>query len=170
MLIYRYVGPPENKARSAGRPAGREIRSPADVMAWIKESGKDAGAGEVVTATFVIDPGGRLLVADRHSEHVACAGGGDVLAAGEVSFAVEGDGAVSVVEVSNQSTGYCPQPSCWGVVAAALERVGLEHPPGFSTECVFRKCMGCGARNIVKDGWYFCDVCREALPAEWNFG
>ena len=35
--------------------------------------------------TFVIGVDGVLRVADRRSEHVACAGGGDVLSAGELT-------------------------------------------------------------------------------------
>jgi hypothetical protein len=169
MRKYKYVGPAEIRAKSVGRPAGRDICSPADVLAWIRESGQTVGPGEPVAATFVIDPGGRLLIADRRSEHVACAGGGDVLAAGEVFFAAEGRNTVAVAEVTNQSTGYCPEPSCWDAVAAAFDRIGLGHPPGFTTECVFRKCVSCGARNIVKDGWFYCDVCGQPLPTEWNF-
>jgi hypothetical protein len=35
-----------------------------------------------------------------------------------------------VSEVSNQSTGYCPDLSCWSAVASALDRAGLERPDG----------------------------------------
>ena len=169
MRTYRYVGPAEIRARSAGKPAGREIRSAADVIAWIRESGEAVRPGGSVAATFVVDPTGRFLIADRHSEHVACAGGGDVLGAGEVFFAVEGPSAVVIAEITNQSTGYCPEPDCWRAVETALERIGLDHPPGFTTECVFRKCEKCGSRNIVKDLWFYCAVCGHQLPAEWNF-
>jgi hypothetical protein len=41
------------------------------------------------------------------SEHVACAGGGFVLGAGEIAFSRGGNG-WAISEVSNQSTGYCP--------------------------------------------------------------
>jgi hypothetical protein len=169
MRAYRYVGPADIKARSAGRPGGREIRSAADVVAWIRESAQTARADELVAATFVVDTGGRLLVADRRAEHVACAGGGDVLAAGEVFFAVDGGKAVAVVEVTNLSTGYCPEPACWTAVESAFARAELDHPPGFTTACVFRKCPACGERNLVKDGWYYCEICGAELPAEWNF-
>lgn len=164
-----YVGPRDIKARSVGAPAGREIRSAADVAKWIGESGQTAAGGEVVAATFVIDANGRLLVADRHSEHVACAGGGDVLAAGEIFFSIDRGNVIGVAEVTNQSTGYCPEPSCWVAVEATLDRIGLDHPAGFTTECIFRRCVKCGARNIVKDGWFGCDVCGDELPGDWNF-
>ena len=169
MRTYRYVGPPEIKARSATQPPGHEIRSPADVLAWLTESGPPPRPGDLLPATFVIDPTGRLLIADRHSEHVACAAGQAVLAAGEIFFSIDRRNRVEVAEISNQSTGYCPEPSCWDAVAAALTRIGLPHPPAFTTLCVFRKCPNCGARNIVKDNWYACDICGHALPANWNF-
>ena len=55
-------------------------------------------------------------LADRHSEHVACAGGGPVLSAGEMFFLLE-DSRAAVVEVSNQSTGYWPETSSLTAVA-----------------------------------------------------
>ena len=176
MRTYRYVGPPDIKARSATQPPGREIHTPADVRAWIRDSAQPASPGDLIPATFVIDPAGRLLIADRHSEHVACAAGRDVLAAGEIFFLIESPSALSVAEVTNQSTGYCPEPTCWSAVEAAwsaveaaLDQIGLPHPSGFTTECTFRKCQNCGARNIVKDAWYHCDVCGAPLPGVWNF-
>jgi hypothetical protein len=169
MRSYKYVGPPEIRARSATQSPGREIRTPADLRSWLHESAPPPGPGDLIPATFVIDPGDRLVIADRHSEHVACAAGRDVLAAGEIFFLVERHSTVSVAEISNQSTGYCPEPTCWPAVEAALDQVGLDHPGAFTTECIFRKCQNCGARNIVKDGWYHCDVCGHTLPAEWNF-
>jgi hypothetical protein len=39
----------------------------------------------------VIDAKGNLLLAERCSEHVACAGGGPVLSAGEIFFRVSGE-------------------------------------------------------------------------------
>ena len=169
MRLYKYVGPPEIKTRSMGASAGREIRSRSDVTAWISETAQTVRPGDLIAATFVVDSNERLLIADRHSEHVACAGGGEVLAAGEIFFGIDDRTVVAVAEVTNQSTGYCPEPSSWSAVEAALDRIGLDHPPGFTAECVFRKCVRCGARNIVKDGWFRCDVCSEDLPAHWNF-
>ena len=165
---YRYVGPPEVRARAAGQPAGAIVTSAADVLAWVKASGLAAGRGEAIPATFVVDAEGRLRVADRHSEHVACAGGGDVLSAGEMFFAIDGCD-VRVEAVSNHSTGYCPEPESWPAVEHALDRAGIVHPGGFTSVCVFRRCEACGERNIVKDGWFHCDVCGAKLPEEWNF-
>src|SRR5947209_2641867 len=109
-------------ARVAGRGAGVRIGSVADLRAWLRVAGREPDSGCFVAATFVIEEGGGLRIADRRSEHVACASGGPVLSAGEVFFRVEGD-KVEVAEVSNQSTGYCPEPESWPSVAAALDQV-----------------------------------------------
>src|SRR5947199_377782 len=120
--LYEYVGPEEIRARAASGPGSALIRSCADLLRWFE--------GERAALTFVVDAAGELRVADRHSEHVACAGGGPVRAAGELF--VERDGpALRVVEVSNQSTGYCPEPACWPEVARALDALALAHPGRF---------------------------------------
>jgi hypothetical protein len=167
--VYRYVGPPEIMAKVPERPVGTPILCPADVAQWAATSGQVLRRGELLAATYVVDPPERFLIADRHSEHVACAAGGEVLAAGEVFFDLTGP-QVSVVQITNQSTGYCPEPDSWGVVDRALRTIGLPHPAGFTMICIFRRCPACGTRNIVKDGWYYCDVCGQALPKVWNFG
>jgi hypothetical protein len=166
--LYCYVGPEAIKARIARQPAGVKISSASDILAWVHNSGQLDPEG-LVAATFVIDPSGDILLADRRSEHVACAGGGPVLSAGEMFFLV-GRGRVEVAEASNQSTGYCPGPQSWAAVAAALDRIGVPHPARFTTEVVFRLCEKCGERNVVKDGWFVCGSCGADLPAEWNFG
>jgi hypothetical protein len=117
----------------------------------------------------VIDSEGRLRLADRHSEHVACAGGGPVLSAGEIFLGTTGD-AVVVEEVSNLSTGYCPEPESWEAVQEALDRLGVGHPGAFTMAVVFRLCPRCEQRNVVKDGWFVCQVCGGDLPEVWNFG
>jgi hypothetical protein len=107
---------------------------------------------------------GRL--APRRSEHVACAGGRDVLAAGEIRL----DGACAVAEVTNNSTGYCPPEDCWEAVRLALDAAGMQHPSGFTFVAHFRRCPRCRERNLVKDDWYVCAMCDAELPFEWNFG
>lgn len=166
--LYHYVGPPEIAEKARGHPAGTPIDSPSDVIRWARELGQ-MSRGELLPATFIIDDRGRLLIADRHSEHVACAGGEAVQAAGEVFFAIDGAD-ISVAEISNLSTGYCPEPECWSAVAAALDGAGLPHPVAFTTACQFRRCPDCGQRNLVKDGHFACAVCGAELPARWNFG
>jgi len=118
--------------------------------------------------TFVVALDGRLRLAPRRSEHVALAAGRDVLAAGEMTFTHE-VAVRSVLEVTNQSTGYCPDAICWMAVSRALERLGLEHPGDFTTKIVFHLCSSCGERNIVRDGDFTCALCDAALPLYWNF-
>ncbi|MBA4192390.1 MAG: hypothetical protein C0467_30855 [Planctomycetaceae bacterium] len=166
--FYRYVGPAEIGSRVAGHPAGQEIASMGDLVPWVRDTSQQPDRSGLIAATFVIDADGRLRIADRRSEHIACAGGGLVLSAGEMFFRIEGE-LVEVVEVSNQSTGFCPEPESWPAVAAALEQVGVPHPGRFTTEIVFRRCPQCGERNIVKDKWFVCGVCGSELPKEWNF-
>jgi hypothetical protein len=100
---------------------------------------------------------------------VACAGGTPVLSAGEISFE-RGPAGWEVTSVTNQSTGYCPEPSSWSAVARALDRIGAPHPGRFTSEFVFRRCPQCGERNIVRDGDFTCAICDAELPASWNFG
>jgi hypothetical protein len=71
--------------------------------------------------------------------------------------------------VSNQSTGYCPDPDCWPAVAAALRSAGVAAPVGFTRRFVFRRCFTCGQINLIKDDWYVCAACDADLPRAWNF-
>jgi hypothetical protein len=166
--LYHYVGPADILARVAGRPPGTVISSASDLLAWLRDTGQRPGVDGLVAVTFVVDAPGRLLVADRRSEHVACAGGGPVLSAGELFLLVALD-RVEVVESSNQSTGFCPEPESWPSVATALDRAGIPHPDGFTHEVVFRRCPACGERNVVKDDWLVCGLCGADLPRLWNF-
>ncbi|QDU41848.1 hypothetical protein Mal52_03020 [Symmachiella dynata] len=163
--LYDYVGPSEIRDAARSLPSGAFIRSKPDIVEWLTRHSDDTEIDGTLVATFVIDRNGCLLVAPRRSEHVACAAGGPVLSAGEMTFTAEGD----VTEVSNQSTGFCPEPESWPHVAAALESVPLPHPGGFTTSIVFRLCPGCRERNIVKDGWFKCELCGASLPEHWNF-
>ena len=165
MKLYRYVGPPEIRDRSRAM-GGEVIQSIDDIRSWAAD--RDRMGDDMVPATFVIDPVGRLRLADRRSEHVACAGGGTVQSAGEMFFLIDGED-VEVVDVTNQSTGYCPEPASWPSVASALDAIGVRHPGGFTTEIVFRRCERCGQRNVIKDEAFECGACGGSLPAEWNF-
>lgn len=91
-----------------------------------------------------------------------------MLAAGEMMFAVGRRGFV-VSEVTNQSTGYCPEPSSFEAVRRALLAAGVEAPEGFSTSFVFRRCPGCSQINLVKDDEYACASCGSELPRVRNF-
>jgi hypothetical protein len=74
----------------------------------------------------------------------------------------------SVIEISNQSAGYCPDPDFWPAPARTLDRLGLAHPGGFTHKVVFRRCAACGQLNVVRDGDFACAVCDSPLPAQPN--
>ena len=76
--------------------------------------------------------------------------------------------AVELAEVSNQSTGYCPEPESWPTVAAALTQAGLQPPDGFTLACEFRRCPKCNGITLVKDGVLRCGMCDAALPSAYN--
>lgn len=118
-------------------------------------------------ATFVVSLGGVVLVAPRRSEHVACAGGLEVLAAGELFFTASA-GRLTVTRTTNQSTGYCPDLESWGALAAALLKAGVDAPIGFSPEFLFRRCDACGELSVVKERWFVCPFCDAELPRAWN--
>ncbi|MFD0536042.1 hypothetical protein ACFQY7_22155 [Actinomadura luteofluorescens] len=161
---YRYVGPAEIFEQALPGRRGQAVASHDDLAVWLP--GQTAQDAEE-PFTYVVGLDGTLRLAPQRSEHVACAGREPVLGAGEITFAASG-GAWTVSEISNQSTGYCPDPSSWTAVAAALDRAGLERPPEFTHPIVFRRCRQCRQRNIVKDDHYVCAVCGGALPAAWN--
>ncbi|GHG31093.1 hypothetical protein [Streptomyces zaomyceticus] len=159
---YRYVGPAELKAFVQAGSEGRSIRSSADFSTWVTALTSKELAEPF---TFVVDDGGVLRLAPRRSEHVVCAGGGDVLSAGEMSFREE-SGRWVVDEVTNQSTGYCPDIGSWPAVAEALDRIGIHRPSGFTHEVVFRRCRSCRELSIVREQDFVCVFCGEDLSAE----
>ncbi|MFJ9434629.1 hypothetical protein ACIRQY_33940 [Streptomyces sp. NPDC101490] len=161
---YRYVGPVELKAAVRPGSGGCPIRSAADFDGWITER----SAAELTEPfTFVVGTDGVLRLAPRRSEHVACAGGDMVLSAGEISFMREAD-RWTVGEISNQSTGYCPDVTSWPAVAHALDDVELGRPSGFTHEVVFRRCPDCQGHNIVREDDFVCVFCGSDLPETWN--
>ncbi|MEU9918636.1 hypothetical protein [Streptomyces sp. NPDC051001] len=163
-MSHRYVGPAEIRALVRPGAKGRAIESPADLAAWVAERA-EAEAREPYT--FVVDLDGRLRLAPRRSEHVACAGGGCVLAAGEMAFS-RASGPWTAHEISNQSTGYCPDLTSWDAVARALESAGVGHPGRFTHEVVFRRCEGCRECSVVREDDFVCVFCGSDLPLEWN--
>ncbi|MFF3606908.1 hypothetical protein [Streptomyces sp. NPDC002463] len=161
---YRYVGPAELKAAVRPDSGGYRIGSAADFGSWVAER----SAAELAEPfTFVVGTDGVLRLAPRRSEHVACAGGGMVLGAGELSFVREAR-RWAVGEVGNHSTGYCPDVSSWSAVARALDEAGLGRPSGFTHEVVFRRCPGCQECNIVREDDFVCVFCGSELPEAWN--
>ena len=165
MRRYAYVGPEHVRSAATGAPAGTPIGSPDELARWI--SSQHDADGAALTATFVVALDGAIRVANRRSEHVACAAGQPVLSAGEIRFSLDG---TRVVAASNLSTGYCPEPESWPAVADALDRAGIAHGLRFDDEMTFRRCPECGERNVVKDSWFVCAICNAALPADWNLG
>jgi hypothetical protein len=161
---YRYVGPADVRSAALQGDKGCPIRSPGDFERWA-ESVIARDLPEPFT--YVVDVGGVLRLAPGRSKHLACAGGGEVLGAGRVTFARDHDEWV-VSEVSNQSTGYCPDIGSWSAVATALDRAGLAHPGKFTSAFIFRRCPGCQERNVVKEGDFVCATCGSDLPEEWN--
>jgi hypothetical protein len=164
MRRYSYVGPDDIRAAAIGERPGTPIESRDDLACWLVDHARER-EGETIPATFVVTLDGVLRLANRRSEHVACASGGQVIAAGELFISPDG----SVIEASNQSTGFCPEPTCWDALASALDRAGVPRPQRLTRPFVFRRCPGCGERNIVKDDFYECAFCDTALPREWNF-
>lgn len=162
--LYHYIGPPELRTSISER---HPIQKQQEVRDWVIQTKQRPEHGLIV-ATFIVNAEGQLWIADRHSEHIACAAGEPVLSAGEMTFSVDGK-QVSVVEASNQSLGYCPEPSSWPAVAAALSASDLPHPPDFTSAYVIRRCAACQSKNIVKNSVYECGVCGGPLPREWNF-
>lgn len=163
---YRYVGPAEVREAAKQEPPGAVISSPDDLRAWL--AANEAGATEH-TLTYVVSTRRELLVAPQRSEHVACARGESVLAAGELTVRNGKSGALEVTYISNQSTGYCPDATCWESVQSVLDRAGLPHPSEFTLAFTFRRCPACGERNLVKEDWFVCALCDAELPSEWNF-
>jgi hypothetical protein len=175
--LYKYIGSEEIRLSVLNCVHGTVIKSIEDLRSWI-ETTNNFPKGMIrsrktitinpVVATFVIDLNGELLLADRHSEHVACAGGLSVLSAGEIFISRDAE-CFQVSDVTNQSTGYCPEIESWKYVEAALHKIKIHHPSYFTIEFTFRRCCSCSQINIVKDNLFTCLVCNSILSDEWNF-
>jgi hypothetical protein len=164
MRHYRYVGPADIREAVQPGDAGQAITSPEDLATWLATRGKDEREEPF---TFVVDLTGTLRLAPQRSEHIACASDEPVLSAGEITF-VHVHGRWAVSEISNQSTGYCPDLTSWPAVHDALDRAGLDHPDDFTYPIVFRRCPQCHERNVVKDDHFVCALCDAPLPSAWN--
>ncbi|MEU0112720.1 hypothetical protein ABZ137_03080 [Streptomyces bobili] len=160
---YGYVGPPEPRQAVVAGTEGEMIRRAAALDAWT------AGQDGEETFTFVVGPDGLPRPAPRRSEHVVCAGGGELLGAGEVTLRRTGGGR-RADEASNQSTGYRPDPDPWPAVAPALDRAGVARPGGFTHPLVFRRRERCRENDVVREGVFVCVFCDADIPAAWNLG
>lgn len=163
---YKYVGP--EKIRRSAALASPPIRSKENLIEKLKSLDIFKSGANEITVTFVIDVDGFLRIAHRRSEHVVCAGSEEVLSAGEMTFGWNTTELV-VESISNQSTGYCPEPESWVAVRVSLEKLGIDPPNGFSSEFIFRRCPRCFQTNLVKDSHFVCGVCEAELPKDWNF-
>ncbi len=115
--------------------------------------------------TFVVDPRGQLwLSIDTASMSPARADSPYSLLASCVPRVTPQQ--VAVVSVSNQSTGYCPEPDCWPAVRDALRNAGLESPNEFTHAFDFRRCVSCSGINILKDGMPDCPSCGTELTCQ----
>lgn len=164
--LYPYIGPPELRHGWDECSQRHIISTIAEIDLWNAIQPKSRHE-QRLTASFIIDPTAQLWIADQRSEHVACARGGHVLAAGEITFIVEA-GLLVNCELTNQSTGYCPEPSTWSVVQEVLDHIGLPHAGGWAKSYDFRRCPACDMINLIKDQWFVCAVCEHELPLEWN--
>jgi hypothetical protein len=72
--MYQYVGSNAIRASVSGFPIGTRIQSIDDLKSWIDEAEQQPDARGLIPATFVVDADCYLRIADRHSEHIACAG------------------------------------------------------------------------------------------------
>ncbi len=161
--LYTYVGPRELLELASSDVARCEPGDVIELRAWLAAQ----GLAPPVTLTFVVTGGGALRVAPRQAEHVACARGEAVRAAGELELAISGK-LLEVLGVTNQSTGYCPEPSCFEEVRDALAKVGLTPPPTFAHAFDFRRCPACRTIAVVKDADFECAACGSSLPRDWN--
>lgn len=165
MKLYRYIGPAHLRAQVS--PGGEApLTTAAELGAWLREH-PDAWREPV---TFVVDAAGRLRLAPRRSEHVVCAGGEPVRAAGELQLARGRGGRPQVAWASNQSTGYGPEPASFAALREAVERLDMEIPDGYEPAFDFRRCEACHQLALIKDDDWSCAACGEALPRAWNLG
>ena len=72
---YRYIGPEDIRRRTVGNTERFCVRQAADVLRCLARLEPAAACRSYVPTTYVIDPQGQLWLADRRSEHVACAAG-----------------------------------------------------------------------------------------------
>lgn len=167
MQLYHYVGSKNILANVSEERRGQKIRNFEDIKHWVEKT-KQKIINHTLVMTFIINQDMDLVISDRHSEHVVCAGGEPVLTAGEMTFYFE-EKTIEVTEISNQSTGYCPKPSSWEVIKIALNRLNIAHPEELTQAFDFRKCDNCQSNNLIKEQVFECAVCGASLSLEWNF-
>lgn len=168
MKLYDYVGPSSIRASARFDTPRHEVHGASGLHSWAHSHRLFDGRDQLVTFTYVILPPARLFVADRHSEHVACARGDSVLTAGEITFERVGPRWI-VSETSNLSTGYCPESESWRPLSDALQAAGFAPIDDFTNSFEFRYCLQCRQTCVIKDDIYECPSCLNTLPQEWNY-
>ncbi len=161
--MYTYVGPKKFLSLVDEKLIGRKITAQSDIRNWLIDTEQQKDADDQVTATFTLDLEYNLRVNDRRSEHVVCAGGVPVLSAGEITFQEDKNKEISISQISNQSTGYCPGVESWSDVNKVLSQTDIDYPEYFTTAIIFRVCKNCGNLNIVKDDYFVCIMCDSDL-------
>lgn len=164
---YNYVGPPEIRARLNSVRISPLVETHQALLDQVEQFTAEFNDGPYLTVTFIINTEGHLHICDRHQEHVACALGRPVLSAGEITFALQ-HADYYIERITNQSTGYCPEPASWQAVDSALRRLEIHYPDFFEPAYDFRRCPRCAQINLIKDNYYICSVCETDLPAFWN--
>ncbi len=160
------MGPPEFLKLVNENLIGRKIESNSDIHEWLIETKQQYDYDNQVTVTFIIDLDHNLRINDRRSEHVVCAGGLQVLSAGEMTFELGETASLKISHISNQSTGYCPDAESWKDVSKALSKTDLAHPDYFTTSFIFRICSHCHNLNVVKDNYFVCIMCESDLDED----
>ncbi|MEO1646441.1 MAG: hypothetical protein AAFR67_14715, partial [Chloroflexota bacterium] len=148
--LYKYVGLSKIRDDLPKKSSRQKVLSAENVREWLNTYARKPDYENVHIVTFIVSLDGFLWINERRSEHVLCANGQPPLSAGEMSFAMDDDDII-VVGVTNQSTGYCPEPSSWIAVETALSKTDIVHPVGFDPAYDFRLCDTCETINIVKD-------------------
>ena len=166
--MYNFVGPKEIQRQVRPDKTGKVISNIEEIQQWIDFEKLKPDRNDEIIVTFIIDLNYHLLVNPRESEHVVCAGGQPVLSAGEMTFELNKGKVISISEITNQSTGYCPSPKSWKEVEKALKLIHIPFPERFTTEYIFRICKKCNCINIVKDNFYVCAFCDSELNTEEN--
>lgn len=167
---YEYIGPKEILEIIEEKYQGRVIETSEEIFDWIIENHSKPKKDDIIICTFIINLENKLVIADRHSEHVQCANGKNVRSAGEIGFQVDNQKRINVFSITNQSTGYCPSAKSWTEVDKALKKIScLTFPNGFEPEFVFSYCPNCKTRQIVREDFYFCPTCEGGLLSEKEF-
>ena len=160
--LYSFVG---DESLLQLPPTHRDlIQTQDDLVKWRQKHALETNREGYVVGTYIIDATSRLWLAHQRSEHVACARGGLVQAAGEIFLGED----PLVGRITNQSTGYCPSTHCWNAVFSCLAHLGVSGPSAFDPAFEFRRCEQCWQIQIVKDDYFSCHHCSAPLNLQWN--